>query len=234
MEYQLHPLAENGIIIDLGKEISETTLQKIQTIAACLDERSYSWMIEYVPAFTTITIYYDPLKVFALRSETMPYNYVLEEINSLLLKLKNSSLLQSRTITIPVCYGGDFGPDLQFVAMYNNLTTQEVIEIHSGTEYLVHMIGFAPGFPYIGGMSEKIAVPRRNTPRLKIPQGSVGIAGSQTGVYPIETPGGWQLIGRTPVNLFTPSGATPSLLQAGNKIIFTPISSKEFTDWEEQ
>jgi inhibitor of KinA len=186
MEYQLHPFAENSIIIDLGREISETSLQKIQTITACLDERSFSWMIEYVPAFTTITIYYDPIKVFALRSETMPYNYVVQEINTLLIKLKSGNLLQPRVISIPVCYGGDFGPDIHFVARYNNLTTREVIAIHSGTEYLVHMIGFAPGFPYIGGMSEKIAVPRRNTPRLKIPPGSVGIAGSQTGVYPIE------------------------------------------------
>ncbi len=233
MEYQLHPLADNGIIIDLGTGIQETTMQKIQTITACLDERSYPWMIEYVPAFTTITIYYDPLTAIANQPGTLPYDVVLNQINTLLIKLSNSPLVQPSVISIPVCYGGDLGPDLPFVALYNGLSTQEVIEIHSKAEYLVYMIGFAPGFPYIGGMSEKINVPRKNTPRLKIPSGSVGIAGSQTGIYPIETPGGWQLIGRTPLNLFTPSKKSPSLLQAGDKIKFTPISLNEFTNWED-
>ena len=132
-----------------------------------------------------------------------------------------------------MCYGGEYGPDLEEVARHNGLSVDEVIALHSGGEYLVYMIGFAPGFPYLGGMSERIAMPRRSSPRAQIPVGSVGIAGMQTGVYPIETPGGWQLIGRTPLALFRPEENPPSLLQAGNKVRFRPISADEFAAWKE-
>ena len=135
-----------------------------------------------------------------------------------------------RTVSIPVCYGGEFGPDLEYVARHNNLTTDEVIHIHSSGEYLVYMIGFAPGFPFLGGLSPKIATPRRPSPRATIPAGSVGIAGMQTGVYPIETPGGWQLIGRTPQKLFLPNENPPSLLQAGDVVKFCPISFQEYQE----
>src|SRR4030095_8558884 len=121
-----------------------------------------------------------------------------------------------RTIEIPVCYGGEYGPDLSLVAELNGLTEEEVIAIHAGGSYLVHMLGFAPGFPYLGGMSERIAAPRHQTPRTIIPQGSVGIAGKQTGIYSVATPGGWQLIGRTPLALFRPQDEIPSLLRPGD------------------
>src|SRR5918992_314716 len=136
--------------------------------------------------------------------------------------------LDTRTVGIPVHYGGDFGPDLGFVASHNELTEQQVIEIHSQPTYLVYMIGFAPGFPYLGGMSERIAAPRRDNPRASIPVGSVGVAGRQTGVYSIETPGGWQLIGRTPLRLFRPEEERPSLLEAGDEVRFDPITRSEY------
>src|ERR671914_867162 len=138
--------------------------------------------------------------------------------------------LDTRTVGIPVHYGGNFGPDLGFVALHNELTEQQVIEIHSQPMYLVYMIGFAPGFPYLGGMSERLASPRRESPREKIPAGSVGIAGSQTGVYPIETPGGWQLIGRTPLRLFRPDKDDPSLLRTGDRVRFHAIEPAEYGD----
>jgi len=131
-------------------------------------------------------------------------------------------------VEIPVCYGGKFGPDLEIVAKHNQLTPDEVITIHSEGLYLIYMIGFAPGFPYLGGLSDKIATPRRESPRFKIPAGTVGIAGDQTGVYPIETPGGWQLIGRTPVKLFNPKHSSPTLLKTGSYIRFIPIPPKEY------
>jgi inhibitor of KinA len=134
-----------------------------------------------------------------------------------------------RPIEIPVCYGGEFGVDLQFVAEHNGMTADEVVAIHCGATYRVHMLGFAPGFPYLGGMSERIATPRRNTPRLKVAAGSVGIAGPQTGVYPLETPGGWQIIGRTPLALFRPAENPPTLLSPGDFVRFRPITSEEFT-----
>ena len=125
------------------------------------------------------------------------------------------------------------GPDLSVVASHNSLSEEEVVQIHSGGDYTVYMLGFAPGFPFIGGMPERIATPRRDSPRLKIPQRTVGIAGKQTGIYPIETPGGWQLIGRTPIELFLPEDEPPTLLRAGDKIKFTPISLEEYRTLKE-
>lgn len=173
-----------------------------------------------MPAYTTVTIYYDPLQ--------LDIQNLKAELQRMLAAETDASDGNQRRIQIPVCYGGDFGPDLDFVARHNSLTIDEVIEIHTSVEYLVYMIGFVPGFPYLGGMSARIATPRRETPRLRIPAGSVGIAGTQTGVYPIETPGGWQLIGRTPLELFQPSSNPPTLLRAGDSVQFQPIMKDQF------
>lgn len=233
MEYSFHPLGDNAVIIEADKDINVQTQQKVQVITAYLDEHPPSWMIEYIPAFTTVTVFYDPVRIWADSEEgRSPYGYVCNRLKELLSGLTAGTQVESRVVDIPVCYGGEFGPDLEYVARVNGLTTEEVIHIHSSGDYLVYMIGFAPGFPYIGGMSEKIATPRRESPRLKIPARSVGIAGKQTGIYPLETPGGWQLIGRTPTRLFRPENELPSLLRAGDKIRFLPISRQEYIEWE--
>ena len=159
-------------------------------------------MVEYVPAFASVSIIYNPLDI---NSES-PYEKVKSILEDILSKLDFSSMDEEHIVEIPVCYGGEFGPDIEHVAKINNITVDEVIKIHTEGKYLVYMIGFAPGFPYLGGMSDKIAAPRRESPRTAIPAGSVGIAGMQTGVYPIETPGGWQLIGRTPIKMFNLEG----------------------------
>ncbi|EIJ82214.1 KipI [Bacillus methanolicus PB1] len=234
MDYRLQPLGDNAVIIELGEDINIETQQIIKMIASLLDNNPPEWMIEYIPAFTTATIFYDPFKITnLLNNEILPYDYVCGQLQQLLAGLKADKTIKPRVVKIPVCYGGEFGPDLEYVASFNGLTTEEVINIHSSGDYLVYMIGFAPGFPYIGGMSEKIATPRRETPRLKIPSGSVGIAGKQTGVYTIETPGGWQLIGRTPLKLFRPDEEPPSLLMTGDKIKFVPISYNVYKEMEE-
>ncbi|WNB92625.1 5-oxoprolinase subunit PxpB [Bacillus sp. NEB1478] len=230
MDFTLEPLGDTAVIIELGTDINLDTHQKVKTVSQALDEKPFDWMIEYVPGFTTVSVFYDPMKI---DSESLPYDHVTEQLASFLEELNAGEDTETRVVTIPVCYGGEFGPDLEEVAKHNGLTPEEVIEIHSKGEYLVYMIGFAPGFPYIGGMSDTIAAPRRKDPRLKIPAGSVGIAGKQTGVYPIETPGGWQLIGKTPRKLFLPNGESPSLLKAGDKIKFEPITIEEFENWEE-
>src|SRR5699024_4926794 len=134
----------------------------------------------------------------------------------------------SRMVEIPVLYGGDYGPDLDLVAHRNQLSTEEVIRIHSERDYLVYMIGFAPGFPYVGGMDERIEAPRKENPRQSIPAGSVGIAGKQTGIYPFESPGGWQIIGRTPAQLFLPESNPPTLIQPGDRLRFVPIDEAEY------
>lgn len=234
MEYSLHPLGDHAIIIELGKDINIATQQKVQVITEYLDEHPPMWMVEYIPAFTTVAVFYDPIKVLRISgSEKLLYEQVRHHLEGILSGLKAGHSPKPRVVEIPVCYGGEYGPDLEQVAKVNGLTTEEVIHIHSSGDYLVYMIGFAPGFPYVGGMSGKIAAPRRESPRLKIPARTVGIAGKQTGIYPIETPGGWQLIGRTPLELFRPAAESPSLLRAGDKIQFRPISQKEYIEREE-
>ncbi|GAB3818152.1 hypothetical protein GCM10028895_15070 [Pontibacter rugosus] len=156
------------------------------------------------------------------------YGEVVQVLQQLLLNLEVKETPAVRVVELPVLYGGDYGPDLEEVAAHCKLTAEEIIHIHSAQEYLVHMIGFAPGFPYLGGMDKRIATPRKASPRPYIPAGSVGVAGEQTGVYPISTPGGWQLIGQTPLALFDASRKVPSLLQAGDKVKFVPISEEEF------
>ncbi|MBX6395501.1 MAG: 5-oxoprolinase subunit PxpB, partial [Alicyclobacillaceae bacterium] len=160
-----------------------------------------------------------------------PYRRMCALLETLVDEIPQGGEEAGRLVEIPVCYGGEFGPDLAYVADYHGLTPERVIEIHSSTEYRVYMIGFAPGFPYLGGLSPELATPRKTSPRLTIPAGSVGIAGNQTGVYSVSTPGGWQIIGRTPLVLFRPDLHPPSLLKAGDRVRFYPISREEFTRW---
>lgn len=225
MNFSFSPLGDQAIVIEVGNEISEDTQTYIRAISTLLEADPPAWMIEIVPSFTTITVFYNPLEAL--------YETVKKELEERIAHASEEVVADSRTIEIPVCYGGEFGPDLEFVAAHNGLTAEEVIHIHTSGTYSVHMIGFAPGFPFIGGMSEKIAAPRRNSPRQRIPERTVGIAGMQTGVYPIETPGGWQLIGRTPLRLFRPEQKIPSLLRAGDRIIFREISKDDYYAWEE-
>ncbi|ANU09138.1 hypothetical protein A1A1_00440 [Planococcus antarcticus DSM 14505] len=225
MDTLFSPLGDQAIVIELGNKINEQTEQAVRKVSALLESRQPEWMIEFIPTFATVAVFYDPCLA--------AYEGVKMELESLLIHLGDDIPAESRTVEIPVCYGGEFGPDLEFVAQHNKLTPREVIDIHTSGNYSVHMIGFAPGFPFIGGMSGKIAAPRRDSPRIRIPERTVGIAGMQTGVYPIETPGGWQLIGRTPIRLFLPENDIPSLLRAGDKVIFKEISEDDYNVWEE-
>ncbi|TCP23742.1 inhibitor of KinA [Scopulibacillus darangshiensis] len=229
-------MGDSAIMITFGNEIKYDTHKKIKAFMDSLENDPFVGLIECVPAFINLTIFYDPLVVYNLykkrnKTESMsPYKVVSSIIKKRLQQIDSNQELIHRTVSIPVCYGGEFGPDLEYVARHNNLTTDEVIYIHSNGEYLAYMIGFAPGFPFLGGLSEKIATPRRPSPRTAIPAGSVGIAGAQTGVYPISTPGGWQLIGATPMKLFLPNDNPPSLLQAGDIVTFSPISQDEYNE----
>ena len=153
----------------------------------------------------------------------------MKRIEEILLTMEASTArVEAKVVYIPVCYGGEFGPDLDFVAEHNGLSVDEVVQIHTSTPYLIYMLGFTPGFPYLGGMSERLATPRLEKPRTKIPAGSVGIAGSQTGFYPIESPGGWRLIGSTPIKAFNFVIENPFLFDAGNYLHFVSVSSAEY------
>ena len=225
MNYSFSSLGDQAIVIEVATEINEEAQKRIRMISLLLEQQAPEWMVEFIPAFTTVSVFYNPLQA--------DYQKVETDLRELLLQAPIENEAASRTIEIPVCYGGKFGPDLEFVAKHNGLTTQEVVRIHSSGTYSVYMIGFAPGFPFVGGMSERIAAPRRDSPRLSIPERSVGIAGIQTGVYPIATPGGWQLIGRTPLRLFRPEKDVPSLLRAGDQIIFREITESDYQAWQE-
>jgi inhibitor of KinA len=214
------PLGDTAVLIQLGDQIDRGTFVRIRALADRLERAPPRGMLEFVPGFTTLAVYYDPLKVSSPE--------IAAQLASAAAEAEVTNELQPRAVEVPVCYGGEFGPDLDHVAAHAGLSLEEVTAIHSDNEYLVHMLGFSPGFPYLGGMSPRIATPRRDSPRLKVPAGSVGIAGDQTGVYPLETPGGWQISGRTPLALFQPSDNPPTLLRAGDIVRFRPIAFDQF------
>lgn len=218
-----YPLGDSAVVIELGQVISERIHQHIVAIGDFLEEYSFDGFIEYVPAFTTVAVFYDPLTT-DYKTVEIHLKEMLDEVS----EEKNS--IPAITVDIPVLYGGVQGPDLTFVAKNAGISEAEIIDVHTEKEYLVYMIGFAPGFPYLGGMNEKIASPRKEVPSTNIPAGSVGIAGIQTGIYPIETPGGWQIIGQTPLKLFDVNRNPPALIKAGNKLRFVAITEDEFDE----
>lgn len=227
-DYQLYPLGDAAVVLQFGDTIDQQTLQKISSLATYILKKPFTGFIELVPAYTTLTVYYNPW-ILSEKGQHNPYQKVVTLLQKMVIKAPAQTTGSgSRTVEIPVCYGGSFGPDLKFVAEHAQLTPEEVVTLHAKGKYTVYMIGFAPGFPYLGGMNSKISAPRKEAPRAVIPAGSVGIAGKQTGIYPMETPGGWQLIGRTPLTLFDPNRERPSLLQAGDTVKFIPITAAEF------
>jgi inhibitor of KinA len=233
LKIELMPLGEGAVLVEFGREIRPEIHQKVKAFSDYLETHSFPGFLEFVAAFSSVTVFYDPFLVN--RKEERPFQSVCCILLAMLDVVQTVNEKSPDIVEIPVCYGGEFGPDLEFVAKYHGLEEEKVIELHTQGRYLVYMIGFAPGFPYLGGLSEQIATPRRSSPRLVIPAGSVGIAGAQTGVYPIETPGGWQLIGRTPLQLFQPKNTSlPTLLQAGNMIRFRAISPKEYQSYQRE
>jgi inhibitor of KinA len=224
---QLFPLGDAAVVVQFGESISPAIHLAIQAFNAHLTQQPFVGLRECVPAFTTLTVYYDPWLV-SEQGQYLPYERVCAVLQQRLLAAPPTPAATHQIVEIPVCYGGDLGPDLEVVARHTGLTPAEVVACHSAPEYLVHMIGFAPGFPYLGGLDERLATPRRAEPRPLVPAGAVGIAGAQTGIYSLPTPGGWQLIGRTPLRLFDPTAPDPSLLHAGQHLRFVPIGEAEF------
>lgn len=232
----IRPLGDSALVIQLGDGISPSIHEKVKNLSNLLEKDPFTGLIESVPSYNSLTIYYNPVSVYMSSTDkkaSSPYKKVSAIILALLDKLGTSEAPEQRLLTIPVLYGGEFGPDLEYVASYHGLSVEKVIQIHSSNDYLVYMIGFAPGFPFMGGMDERIATPRKDSPRLAIAPGSVGIAGKQTGIYPLETPGGWQIIGRTPLDLFLPELSPPTLLQSGDKIRYVPITHEEYAAYKE-
>jgi KipI family sensor histidine kinase inhibitor len=214
------PGGDEALFVEFGDEISPELNRRVRNLKLAIEKQRIPGIIETVPAYRSLLIYFEPLQVHP------------KELREILFRLSQqhleSELSKPRLIEIPTVYGGEYGPDLEFVASHNKLSVNEVIQIHTGTPYLIYMIGFLPGFPYLGGMSAKIAAPRLDTPRTRILAGSVGIAGTQTGIYPAESPGGWRLIGRTPLKVFDPTRKPPALFQTGDYLKFVSVTPYEF------
>jgi KipI family sensor histidine kinase inhibitor len=211
---------DKGLVVEFGNEISEAVNKKVRNLYLAIHKSQISGIYEMIPTYRSLLIQYNPIEI-----EVNKLIEILVEIEN---SLDSIDLPKPRIIEIPTIYGGEFGEDLKFVSEHSGMSENEVIKIHSSVDYRIYMLGFSPGFPYLGGMSEKIETPRLKTPRTKIPAGSVGIAGKQTGIYPMESPGGWQLIGRTPLKLYNPKSETPIILQAGDYIRFVPIEKDEY------
>ncbi len=219
------PAGDLALVVEFGNEISTACNDRVRQLNQSLRKNEIKGVIETVPTFRSLLVYYDPLKV--------TYKKLCKYIQSVAKETVELNTKTKRIIEIPVCYGGQYGEDLTDVAKHTGLSEAEVIRIHSGVNYLIYMLGFLPGFPYLGGLDKRLETPRLSNPRTSIPAGSVGIGGEQTGVYPIVSPGGWRLIGKTPVKLYDSERENPTLYQAGDYIHFKPIDEAEYIRIEE-
>ena len=211
---------DSALLIEFGKDINPETNRKITALVQLMREQHIEGIVDVIPAFCSLLINYDP--------RVLSYEELKERMEHLLKMETKTEATRKRIFEIPVCYGGEYGPDIENIAEHAGLSIEEVIKIHSSKDYLIYMLGFLPGFTYLGGLDERIHTPRLASPRLKIRAGSVGIGGSQTGIYPLDSPGGWQLMGMTPVRTYDPERQTPILVEAGDYIRFIPIDKEEF------
>lgn len=216
------PSGDTGILIKLGKGISPITNRKVRELAHAIESKNLPYVEEIIPTYDSLLVIYSPLLV--------PFNKLISELKEIEEDSKKSVFPPDEVVHIPTFYGGEYGIDINDVAEHAKLSVEEVVKHHSYPNYLIYMLGFTPGFPYLGGMDERLSTPRLEVPRTKIPAGSVGIAGNQTGIYPIDSPGGWRIIGRTPLRLFDPSRENSILLKAGQYLKFYAIDSDEFKE----
>ncbi len=215
-----------AFVVQLGESIDPDVNRRVHDLRRAMEDRRLPGIVDLVPTYRSLLVYYDPLRATRAALE--------REIETLVAGRTDAGPAPARIVEFPTVYGGEFGPDLNFVAEHAGLPVTEVVRIHSGTDYLVYMMGFTAGFPYLGGMSPAISTPRLATPRTRIPAGSVGIAGQQTGIYPADSPGGWQIIGRTPVRIFDAERDPPVVIEAGDCIRFVPIEIDAYREVEAQ
>ncbi len=210
------PLGDSAVLVTLSENITPRTADRVLVLDRAVREAQIAGVDDCVPAYTSLLVKYNPAKI--------GFENLTKKIQSIKIQSRDVNKTESRRIEIPVHYGGDQGPDLEDVADLTGLTTTEAIRLHSRAEYTIGFIGFLPGFPYLFGMDPRLAAPRLATPRQLVPAGSVGIAGSQTGIYPLDSPGGWRIIGRTNLTIFDPHCEPPVLLKAGDRVKFIPVT----------
>ncbi len=214
------PAGDSALTVEFGNRIAIPLNRKVRALALAIEKAALPGVIEVVPTYRSLTIYYGPL--------SLSLADLRREVEGLLERLEDILLPPPRLVTIPTVYGGEYGQDLPFVAKHCGLTGEEVIRMHTRPTYHVYMLGFTAGYAYLGGMPKRLTTPRLPSPRLRVPAGSVGVGGNQTGVYPVESPGGWRLIGRTPLTLFDPSWEVPVLIRPGDQVKFVRITPDEF------
>jgi KipI family sensor histidine kinase inhibitor len=212
-------MGDRSLLVELGEKIVPDVNRRVQQLMLQLQQARLPGVRELAPGYRSLLVVFDPL--------TIALSELKECITQVAAKQDYASLPQAKLLAVPVFYGGDYGPDLEEVAGRLDISIDEVIRLHTETIYRVYMIGFTPGYPYMGELPATLAVPRRSTPRTRVPKGSVGIAQRQTGIYPVESPGGWQIIGWTPIELFDPNRQLPSLLEMGDRIKFEAVQQVE-------
>ena len=219
-EINILTAGDSSLLIQFGNEINPEINQKIKATVQLMREQHIEGVQDVIPAFCSLLINYDP--------RVISYSEITKRMKTLLKVETKAGTGKKKIYEIPVGYGGKYGPDLSYIAEHAGMTEDEVIALHSSKDYLIYMLGFLPGFCYLGGLDERLHTPRLATPRIKIEAGSVGIGGSQTGIYPMESPGGWQLMGMTPVKTYDPERAVPILVEAGDYIRFVPVDEEEY------
>ena len=218
--YKIVTAGDSSVLIEFPQEISPRINSKISATVRLLKSQQTQGVIDIIPAFCSLLINYDP--------RVISFDDLKTRLEILVKMDVKAGEEKKKVYEIPVCYGGEYGPDLENIAEHAGLSVEEVIKIHSSRDYLIYMLGFLPGFSYLGGLDERIHTPRLANPRIKISAGSVGIGGSQTGIYPLDSPGGWQLMGMTPVKTYDPEREVPILVEAGDYIRFVPIDEEEY------
>jgi len=221
--YRIVPAGDSALIVEFEERIDPVVNARTIACADAIQAAAIAGVRDVVPTYRSVAVYFDPL-----HTDSEVLTACLEREAA---RPAPAVSAARPAVRIPVCYGGDLGPDLPAVAVFAGMAEPEVVQLHAAETYRVFMLGFVPGFAYLGIVDPRIAMPRHATPRVRVPAGSVGIAGIQTGVYSAETPGGWQLIGRTPVKPFDPAGAEPFLMKAGDAVEFYPIDRAEYDRW---
>jgi len=230
---EITPLGDSALVVRVADDFEgapEKTLARVLQTINQIEEAGIPGIIELAPAYTTVAVFVDPLRAIADGAPTKgALEWFSDRIRTTLSeRARRPSLPASTPIEIPVCYDADFAFDLADVSRQTRRSSAEIIELHCGAEYLVNCIGFTPGFPYLSGLPNELNVPRRASPRKEVPAGSVAIGGKQTGIYSVSSPGGWNIIGRTPLRIFDPANEPPALLRAGERVRFRPVSREEF------
>ncbi len=228
LSYQIYPLGESAITIEFGKKIDAGINNIVLSLFHYLQEKKITGVTDIIPAYSSLSVIYDAILIRAQPGISSAFLFIKQQIEKAVAECDGVATTNTGILEIPVCYDVSFGMDLDELAQQKNMSTDAVIQMHCSKTYRVYMIGFLPGFAYMGSVDESIATPRRAQPRTRVPAGSVGIAGEQTGIYPLDSPGGWNIIGRTPVKMFDAKRDNPVLLKPGDEVRFVAVDMEEF------